>query len=308
MSVSVLGYLFDDAMRDVADALQTIINNSHYDENILRDYLDCAAKLDVVPTTMEELASAVLDPALNSYNVLPTTYGFPSEEKAYEAVARDLFDPLLKQELSDAGASSYFDWSGFGKDFLQREGFILGRYGYLEEAPSEVLLSADEIIGLAHYLDGYTYDGDTIHRIKEHINLDMLNLAGSNIAQYNPQDFWVVEFNECDAKVPNMTGKVLTSQLIDDITLLDKQLETQPGYYKFYFDHIVEGNTVDHWRLDVGDGLKTNAPLYSELYSVVAQALENKIAQPGEVQLSVHPKLVETPQATKTTPQQDLTF
>ena len=37
------------------------------------------------------------------------------------------------------------------------------------------------------------------------------------------------------------------------------------GYFKFYFDHYVDGEVVEHYRIDLGDGEEVNEREFSYL-------------------------------------------
>lgn len=67
------------------------------------------------------------------------------------------------------------------------------------------------------------------------------------------KDYWIIEFNETDSKMKNYSNKIVTTELIDEIESLDKKLyNSQDGYYKFYFDHIIDDEVVNHIRIDIG--------------------------------------------------------
>ena len=50
------------------------------------------------------------------------------------------------------------------------------------------------------------------------------------------------------------------------------------GYFKFYFDHYVDGEVVEHYRIDIGDGKEVNEPEFSYLEEQVALS-EKKLLQ-----------------------------
>lgn len=88
----------------------------------------------------------------------------------------------------------------------------------------------------------------------------------------NHKDYWVIEMNECDDHIQSYKGQILNTELLEKIKGYDNQIslyklanntheafeEGSFGYYKFYFDHVVNGEVVDHLRVDVGDGIEVN--------------------------------------------------
>lgn len=79
-------------------------------------------------------------------------------------------------------------------------------------------------------------------------------------------DFWIVEFNETDGKMKSYSNKIVTTELIDEIETFDKKLyNSQDGYYKFYFDHIVDDKIVEHIRIDVGEDDLENKQFFNYL-------------------------------------------
>src|SRR3712207_4366267 len=91
-----------------------------------------------------------------------------------------------------------------------------------------------------------------------------------NIAQEvdsNNQDFWIVEFHEgLSLTEKDYTGQKVTKKLLDEIKDFDETIyvhnkiaeeDKRVGYSKFYFDHIVNGNVEEHYRMDIGDRKST---------------------------------------------------
>ena len=85
------------------------------------------------------------------------------------------------------------------------------------------------------------------------------------------EDYWVVEFNETSSKskyvYQSYKGQQLTKELLEEIKQLDSwaSLSSEEGYYKFYLDHVIDGKTVEHVRLDVGYGYQYNQGEYEYL-------------------------------------------
>lgn len=79
-------------------------------------------------------------------------------------------------------------------------------------------------------------------------------------------NFWIIEFNETDGKMKDYSNKIVTTELIDKIETFDKKLyNSQDGYYKFYFDHIVDDKIVEHIRIDVGEDDLENKQFFNYL-------------------------------------------
>lgn len=102
---------------------------------------------------------------------------------------------------------------------------------------------------------------------------------------------WLVEFNECgtvkeerdsqgniltEFKIPSYEGQELTKGLLETIAELDEKVHRLAqtgeavGYWKFYFDKVVDGEVVSHARFDIGDGQNVNAPYFAEIAKEVA--------------------------------------
>lgn len=99
----------------------------------------------------------------------------------------------------------------------------------------------------------------------------------------NGRDYWVVEFNEGLGLIEkNYAGKLVTKELLDEIKELDEKIRVHNkmvgedeygemtdewvGYSKFYFDHIVDGEVEEHFRMDIGDGNEVNQRDFQYLY------------------------------------------
>ncbi|MHC5848048.1 hypothetical protein ACYT7O_09765, partial [Streptococcus pyogenes] len=82
---------------------------------------------------------------------------------------------------------------------------------------------------------------------------------GNNIEKR--KDYWIVEFNENHELVPDYSGQIVTKELINvlrqkDIDVKDhnqtlgenefgEMTDDYIGYFKFYFDHYVDGEVVN---------------------------------------------------------------
>ena len=61
-------------------------------------------------------------------------------------------------------------------------------------------------------------------------------------------------------------GEIVTLELIDQLKTLDNQYAAEAGYYKFYFEEVKNGEVVDQIRMDLGDGVNSNHPIYLDKY------------------------------------------
>lgn len=99
----------------------------------------------------------------------------------------------------------------------------------------------------------------------------------------NRRDYWVVEFNEgLNLIEKEYAGELVTKELLDEIKELDEKIRVHNktvgedeygemtdewvGYSKFYFDHIVDGEVEEHFRMDIGDGNEVNQRDFQYLY------------------------------------------
>lgn len=120
----------------------------------------------------------------------------------------------------------------------------------------------------------------------------------------NRKDYWIVEFNENHELVPDYSGQIVTKDLINilrqkDIDIKDhnqthgenefgEMTDDYIGYFKFYFDHYVDGEVVEHYRIDLGDGEEVNEREFSYLEEQVA--LSEEKASQEEVKEKIEPK------------------
>ncbi|WP_454961705.1 helicase-related protein [Eggerthia catenaformis] len=103
------------------------------------------------------------------------------------------------------------------------------------------------------------------------------------------QDYWYVEFNETGPDLPSFQGEILTKELLDQFRQIDDDYwkinhgsgldeygspnEQYVGYSKFYFDHVVDGQTTEHIRIGVGDGCFNNKEAWIEIYNEIGISL-----------------------------------
>ncbi len=67
--------------------------------------------------------------------------------------------------------------------------------------------------------------------------------------------------------------------MIDQLKTLDNQYAAEAGYYKFYFEEVKNGEVVDQIRMDLGDGVNSNHPIYLELARLCEQVPEKEQKQ-----------------------------
>ena len=103
--------------------------------------------------------------------------------------------------------------------------------------------------------------------------------------QENSNDYWIIEFHERSEAVKDYTGQKLTRDLLDELSILDEQIhvhnETKGkdiydaindnwlGCFKFYFDHVVNNEVVDHYKIDLGDGEAVNEDSFRYLLKAI---------------------------------------
>ena len=103
------------------------------------------------------------------------------------------------------------------------------------------------------------------------------------------QDYWYVEFNETGPDLPSFQGEILTKELLDQFRQIDDDYwkinhgngldefgspnEQFVGYSKFYFNHVVEGQTTEHGRIDIGTGSFNNKEVWIEIYNEIGISL-----------------------------------
>ena len=109
----------------------------------------------------------------------------------------------------------------------------------------------------------------------------------------NGRDYWVVEFNEGLSLIEKeYGGELVTKELLDEIKELDEKIRVHNktvgedeygemtdewvGYSKFYFDHIVDGEVEEHFRMDIGDGNEANQRDFAYLYEQIEASRETE--------------------------------
>ncbi|MGR5590158.1 helicase-related protein [Peptoniphilus grossensis] len=162
-----------------------------------------------------------------------------------------------------------------------REYYLLESQSRYDDIPNIVVNSNKEVIdddivnGFEEFKEFYT------NKNKENIGFDL----DSHIKD----DYWIIEFNEGSSLIErDYTGQRLTKELLDEIREIDEKIRLHnktlgedeysqmtdewEGYSKFYFNHIVDGEIVDHYKMDVGDGNEINQRDFEFLYEQIGKS------------------------------------
>ena len=137
-------------------------------------------------------------------------------------------------------------------------------------------------------------------QIEREKGLSKENILNQNTSykEQNLNDYWVVEFHEKSSLTEkDYTGMIVTKDLLNEIKELDEKISIHNetvgkdkygqmtdewlGYSKFYFDHIVDGEVKEHYRVDIGDGNEANEREFAYLYRNITptQEIINEVYQ-----------------------------
>ena len=162
-----------------------------------------------------------------------------------------------------------------------REYYLLESQSRYDDIPNIVVNSNKEVIdddivnGFEEFKEFYT------NKNKENIDFDL----DSHIKD----DYWIIEFNEGSSLIEkDYAGQRLTKELLDEIREIDEKIRLHnktlgedeygqmtdkwEGYSKFYFNHIVDGKIVDHYKIDIGDGNEINQRDFEFLYEQIGKS------------------------------------
>ena len=162
-----------------------------------------------------------------------------------------------------------------------REYYLLESQSRYDDIPNIVVNSNKEVIdddivnGFEEFKEFYT------NKNKENIDFDL----DSHIKD----DYWIIEFNEGSSLIEkDYAGQRLTKELLDEIREIDEKIRLHnktlgedeygqmtdkwEGYSKFYFNHIVDGEIVDHYKMDIGDGNEINQRDFEFLYEQIGKS------------------------------------
>ncbi|HER9108086.1 TPA: DEAD/DEAH box helicase family protein [Streptococcus pyogenes] len=162
-----------------------------------------------------------------------------------------------------------------------REYYLLESQSRYDDIPNIVVNSNKEVIdddivnGFEEFKEFYT------NKNKENIDFDL--------DSHKKDDYWIIEFNEGSSLIEkDYTGQRLTKELLDEIREIDEKIrlhnktlgedeysqmtDAWEGYSKFYFNHIVDGKIVDHYKMDIGDGNEINQRDFEFLYEQIGKS------------------------------------
>lgn len=162
-----------------------------------------------------------------------------------------------------------------------REYYLLESQSRYDDIPNIVVNSNKEVIdddivnGFEEFKEFYT------NKNKENIGFDL----DSHIKD----DYWIIEFNEGSSLIEkDYAGQRLTKELLNEIREIDEKIRLHnktlgedeygqmtdkwEGYSKFYFNHIVDGKIVDHYKIDIGDGNEINQRDFEFLYEQIGKS------------------------------------
>lgn len=162
-----------------------------------------------------------------------------------------------------------------------REYYLLESQSRYDDIPNIVVNSNKEVIdddivnGFEEFKEFYT------NKNKENIGFDL----DSHIKD----DYWIIEFNEGSSLIEkDYAGQRLTKELLDEIREIDEKIRLHnktlgedeygqmtdewDGYSKFYFNHIVDGKIVAHYKIDIGDGNEINQRDFEFLYEQIGKS------------------------------------
>nr|WP_108830662.1 SNF2-related protein [Peptoniphilus coli] len=162
-----------------------------------------------------------------------------------------------------------------------REYYLLESQSQYDDIPNIIVNSNKEVIdddivnGFEEFKEFYT------NKNKENIDFDLDSLR--------KDDYWIIEFNEGSSLIEkDYAGQRLTKELLDKIREIDEKIRLHnktlgedeygqmtdewEGYSKFYFNHIVDGKIVDHYKIDIGDGNEINQRDFEFLYEQIGKS------------------------------------
>ena len=167
------------------------------------------------------------------------------------------------------------------EEIEEREYYLLESQSRYDDIPNIVVNSNKEVI-----------DDDIVNGFEEfkefYPNKNKENI-GFDLDSHIKDDYWIIEFNEGSSLIEkDYTGQRLTKELLDEIREIDEKIRLHnktlgedeysqmtdewEGYSKFYFNHIVDGKIVDHYKIDIGDGNEINQRDFEFLYEQIGKS------------------------------------
>lgn len=172
--------------------------------------------------------------------------------------------------------------------YIKEKEEIEGREYYLLESQSRY----DDIPNIVVNSNKEVIDDDIVNGFEEfkefYPNKNKENI-GFDLDSHRKDDYWIIEFNEGSSLIEkDYAGQRLTKELLNEIREIDKKIRLHnktlgedeygqmtdkwEGYSKFYFNHIVDGKIVDHYKIDIGDGNEINQRDFEFLYEQIGKS------------------------------------
>lgn len=172
--------------------------------------------------------------------------------------------------------------------YIKEKEEIEGREYYLLESQSRY----DDIPNIVVNSNKEVIDDDIVNGFEEfkefYTNKNKENI-GFYLDSHIKDDYWIIEFNEGSSLIEkDYAGQRLTKELLDEIREIDEKIRLHnktlgedeygqmtdkwEGYSKFYFNHIVDGKIVDHYKIDIGDGNEINQRDFEFLYEQIGKS------------------------------------
>ncbi|MDK4501214.1 DEAD/DEAH box helicase family protein [Fusobacterium necrophorum] len=220
-------------------------------------------------------------------------YNFFNEDKSLQERAE-----FLKKEYGTGGRSHALSGERGSSEWHDAKGIKLEK-----ENCSDVFLNWNQtakriqtLIESDKYIEKEELTEQTENRedIKENIADRNESFKEESVSEIgNRRDYWVVEFNEGLGLIEKeYAGELVTKELLDEIKELDEKIRVHNktvgedeygqmtdewvGYSKFYFDHIVDGEVEEHFRMDIGDGNEANQRDFAYLYEQIEASRETE--------------------------------
>lgn len=172
--------------------------------------------------------------------------------------------------------------------YIKEKEEIEGREYYLLESQSQY----DDIPNIVVNSNKEVIDDDIVNGFEEfkefYTNKNKENI-GFDLDSHIKDDYWIIEFNEDSSLIEkDYAGQRLTKELLDEIREIDEKIRLHnktlgedeygqmtdkwEGYSKFYFNHIVDGKIVDHYKIDIGDGNEINQRDFEFFYEQIGKS------------------------------------
>lgn len=172
--------------------------------------------------------------------------------------------------------------------YIKEKEEIEGREYYLLESQSRY----DDIPNIVVNFNKEVIDDDIVNGFEEfkefYTNKNKENI-GFDLDSHKKDDYWIIELNEGSSLIEkDYAGQRLTKELLNEIREIDEKIRLHnktlgedeygqmtdkwEGYSKFYFNHIVDGKIVDHYKIDIGDGNEINQRDFEFLYEQIGKS------------------------------------